>query len=46
MLPTRFMLCFLIQSFRNAEPFYQVWAITAPLLCHCQAVTEGVEDLW
>lgn len=43
-LPTGFMLGFLIPSFRNAKPFYQAWTLTAPSLCHCQTVAQGGVD--
>lgn len=44
-LPMGLMLCFLIPSLRNAKPFYQVWALTAPSLCHCQTGAQSGVDL-
>jgi len=46
LLPVGFILCFFIQSFRNSEPYYQVWGLTAPLLCHCRTVTEVGAGPW
>lgn len=43
-LPMGFMLCFWIQSFRNAKLFYRGWALRAPFLCWIAA--KGGTGLW